>query len=75
MQPPKKDPKRVSSVKKTTNTVLDTLSRVLTPAERGGVHDWTLMVLTTLLLVWASAQAYRLALYAHYYLQQHSGGF
>lgn len=67
--PPNKQPKQVMKrVQKTTNTVLDTLAKLLTPGEvrmgasnnalsplsitqRGGVHDWTLMVLSTLLLV------------------------
>lgn len=73
MQPPNDDKKpaaeKMKQMAKTTNKMLDNLSQTLfTPQSRGGWHDWTLMIGSTLLLVWASAQAYRLALYAHYYL-------
>ena len=71
MQPnnDKKPTDMIKQAAKSTTKMLDKLLHtIFTPQSRGGVHDWALMIGSTCVLVWASAQAYRLALYAHYYL-------
>lgn len=60
----------VGKSSKRAEQLADVLTDLLTPKERGGLHDWSLMILSTLLLVWLSAQAYRLTYYT--YLQLHS---